>query len=81
MTEAELKQTIFQLLKNIAPDTNPEELSPQDNIREKLDIDSYDYLQFIIALDKALGIQIPEMDYGKINTLEQLLNYLNAKKS
>jgi acyl carrier protein len=81
MTELELKQTIFQLLKKIAPDTTPEELSPQDNIRQKLDIDSYDYLQFIIALDKTLGIQIPELDYGKINTLEQLLNYVKSKIS
>lgn len=81
MTEEEIRKTVFQLLKNIAPDTAPESLRPGENIREALDIDSFDYLQFIVALDEKLGIQTPEADYGKINTLDSLVAYLlNQKK-
>ena len=79
MTEAELKQIIFQLLKQIAPDTEPSTLLPGDNIRDTLGIDSFDALQFIVALDEKLGIEIPEQDYGKTATLEQMVAYIQTR--
>lgn len=81
MTEDELKKNIYQLLKNIAPDTEPSELSPNENIREALGIDSFDFLQFIVSLDEKLNFEIPEQDYGKITSLTSLISYLlNIKK-
>lgn len=80
MTEAEIKTVIFQLLKQIAPDTEPSTLLPGDNIRDTLGIDSFDALQFLVALDEKLGIEIPEQDYGKTATLEQLVGYIIEKK-
>lgn len=80
MNEAETKQHIFSILKTIAPDTDPEKLGPRENIRESLMIDSFDFLRFIVALDKQFGITTPEEDYGKIGTLENLLAYLAEKK-
>ena len=76
MTEDEIRQTIFLLLKQIAPDTEPSQLQPDDNIREKLEIDSFDALRFIVALDEKLGVETPEEDYGKIATLSTLLKYV-----
>ena len=80
MTEAEIKSAIFQLLKHIAPDTEPSTLLPNDNIRDTLGIDSFDALQFLVALDEKLGIEIPEQDYGKTATLEELVAYVQSKK-
>jgi len=80
MEKNELKPMIFELLKNIAPDTDPQTLQPNDNIKEVLDIDSFDYLNFIVALDEKLGIETPEEDYGKISTLDDLLNYIQVKE-
>ena len=80
MNETEIKQIIFQLLKQIAPDTEPEQLQPDDNIRQKLEIDSFDALRFIVELDEKLGVETPEQDYGKIATLKSLLNYILEKK-
>jgi acyl carrier protein len=79
MTEETIKQTIFQLLKHIAPDTEPSELKPEENIKETLNIDSFDALQFLVALDKKLGIEIPEQDYGKTTTLQNLVSYIQDK--
>lgn len=79
MNEEEIKNIIFQLLKKIAPDTEPSALKPDENIREVLNIDSFDSLQFIVSLNEKLGIEIPEEDYGKISTLKSLINYLLAK--
>ena len=76
MTETDVKQTIFKLLKQIAPDTEPENLKPEDDIRHTLELDSFDALQFVVALDEHFGIETPEADYGKIATLQQLVTYI-----
>lgn len=81
MTEVEIKTIIFQLLKKIAPETEPSELKPDENIRETLTIDSFDTLQFIVALNDKLGIEIPEQDYGKITTLKDLVSYISNKRA
>ena len=80
MNEEEIKKTIFQSLKQIAPDTEPSALQPDESIRETLNIDSFDTLQFIVALDEKFGIEIPEQDYGKITTLKDLVSYIMDKK-
>lgn len=80
MTETEIKQTIFRLLKQIAPDTEPESLKPDDDIRHTLEMDSFDALQFIVALDEHFGFETPEADYGKIATLKNLVTYIMQKK-
>jgi acyl carrier protein len=80
MNEEEIKEIVFQLLKKIAPDTEPSVLQPDENIRETLNIDSFDSLQFIVSLNEKTGIEIPEEDYGKIATLQALLAYIKNKK-
>ena len=79
MSEEEITQTIFQLLKKIAPDTEPSTLKPDENIRETLDIDSFDTLHFLVSLNEKMGIEIPEEDYGKITTLKTLVHYILDK--
>ena len=74
-----LHQTIVVLLQQIAPDTTPETLKLEENIRETLNIDSFDFLQFIIALNEKTGVEIPEEDYGKINTIQNAIKYIQNK--
>lgn len=78
MTEPEIKAAILDGLAMIAPESNPAELSPDDPIRRTLDIDSYDFLNFLIGLHKRLGVEIPEADYGKLNTLGEMVAYLST---
>lgn len=79
MKEEEIRQLVFHLLKQVAPDTEPEKLTPDDNIREVLGIDSFDALQFLVALDEQTGVDIPEEDYGKITTLAKVVEYVGRK--
>lgn len=80
MTEEELKTCIFRLLKSVASNTESETLKPDDHIRTTLEINSCDYLQFIVAIDEQFGIDTPEVDYGKIQTLRTLITYLLQKE-
>lgn len=79
MKEQEIKKTVFQLLQRIAPETDPWQLMPEENIREALNIDSFDALQFIVAISEELDVDIPEEDYGKTSNLKSLLAYLEKK--
>jgi acyl carrier protein len=79
MTEAQLKETIFKVLGQIAPEANLSTLTPDENVREALDIDSFDHLNFLIGLNEALGVEIPEADYGQLTTLAGLVSYLSAR--
>lgn len=79
MKEQEIKKTVFQLLQRIAPETDPSQLMPEENIREALNIDSFDALQFIVAISEELDVDIPEEDYGKTSNLKSLLAYLEKK--
>ncbi|MDA8087366.1 MAG: phosphopantetheine-binding protein [Nitrospiraceae bacterium] len=80
MTDEEIKKTIFRVLGTIAPEADFGALSPAENLRQALDIDSFDFLNVVIGISKELGIDIPESDYGKITTLEEMAGYLSKRK-
>ena len=79
MTKTEIRETIIAGLSQIAPEADFEELSPTENIREELDIDSFDFLNFLIGLDDKLGVEIPESDYEKLISMTDLINYLSER--
>jgi len=78
-SEAELQEIVFASLRRVAPDMEPSSLAATDKIRDALEIDSYDFLQFLVSLNKQLGIDFPEADYGKLQTIHQLTTYLHER--
>lgn len=76
MTEDEIRQLACELLSDIAPDADPSSLSGDEDLREALDIDSMDFLNFVIALNKRTGAEIPEEDYPKLLTMDGIVDYL-----
>lgn len=80
VTETELVEKLRKLLKKVAPDSRPDQLDPSDNMTTALEIDSYDFLQFIISIDKELKVSIPEEDYGKVMNLNAMIAYLKGKE-
>ena len=78
MNEDEIRQVVFKLLRRIAPESDPSSLSPDENIRRALDIDSFDALNFFIHLHDELGVTIPESDYGRLSTLAEIVGYLSS---
>jgi acyl carrier protein len=80
MNENELKDIIVAELAKIALGSDPAALDLDDNLREGLDIDSFDALNFFIALSERLHIDISEKDMGKLNTMGEILHYLQVQK-
>ena len=79
MTESAIREAIFKGLKKIAPEANPGDLGSGENLREALDIDSFDFLNLLIGLHDSLGVEIPESDYGKLTTLDAMVSYLSQR--
>jgi acyl carrier protein len=74
----ELKQIIFKVLGQIAPEADFAHLQPDENIQSALDIDSFDFLNLLIGLNEEIGVEIPEADYGEVSTLNGLVAYVMA---
>ncbi|KGD99970.1 acyl carrier protein [Rhizobium sp. YS-1r] len=80
MTEADIRKLACELLSEIAPETDPDALPGDKDIREELDIDSMDFLNFVIALHKRIGVAIPEEDYPKLFTMDGIVKYLTKRR-
>ncbi|MGH7165428.1 MAG: acyl carrier protein, partial [Nitrospiraceae bacterium] len=61
---------MLRILGEIAPEADLSTLKPDVNFRDQLDIDSMDFLNFVIALHEALRVEIPEADYPKLASLD-----------
>jgi acyl carrier protein len=76
MTPEEMRKAIVEALAQVAPDTQPARIGIDEDIRDALDIDSVDFLNFILVLHKRLGVDVPEADYAKLATIHKAANYL-----
>lgn len=81
MTSEEIRAAVIAELGNIAPETDAATIDPDADVREALDIDSLDFLNFLAALHKRLGINVPENDYAKLLTVNGAVAYLAKKKA
>jgi acyl carrier protein len=79
VTEEELRAALYRALRKVAPESDPARVSPDADLRDELDIDSMDFTNFIIALHRELGVDIPERDYPKYTTLGGCLSELGAR--
>ena len=79
MTENDIRTVLRDELSNIAPEADLTSLDPAADLREALDIDSMDFLNFITAIHQRLGVDIPEIDYAKLFTLKGAIDYLKGK--
>ena len=79
MTADELKMTVLEVFGETAPEADLANLEPDATFHEQYDIDSMDYVNFVVALGKALHVTIPEEDYYQLATLNGCIAYLSPR--
>ena len=79
MSNIDVDAVLREELGNIAPEVDLKTIDPSADLREALDIDSMDFLNFITAIHHRLGVDIPEIEYPKLVTLDGAFHYLRAK--
>jgi len=79
MKRDDLRATLIACLLDVAPEISGEEVEDDVDIRDELDLDSMDILRWVQGIHKALGIEIPEEDYGKIASLGDAIDYVAGR--
>jgi len=79
MTEDEIREVVLGVLGEIAPEAELDALEPDVDFQDQLDVDSMDFLNFVIGMHGRLDVEIPEADYGALNTLDKCVCYLKSK--
>ncbi|HUP73917.1 MAG TPA: acyl carrier protein [Acidimicrobiales bacterium] len=75
-SSTELDALVRGILSDIAPDVDIAGLRAEDDMRDSLDIDSVDFLNFVAALHEQTGVDIPERDYPMVSTISRCVDYL-----
>jgi acyl carrier protein len=75
MTAAEIKSMICDVLGGIAPEADLSAVAGDEDLREALDLDSMDFLNFVVAMHERTDIDIPETDYPRLRTLDGVIAY------
>lgn len=70
---------VMPLLLAIAPEVDPSALQLSKPLRQQVDLDSMDWLNFLVSLHSQFGVNIPEADYAKLVSLNDVLDYLQAR--
>jgi acyl carrier protein len=68
-------------LAAIAPEANLDDVDPDEDLQEALDLDSMDFLNFLIAIAQSTGIEIPESDYHLVRTYAGCRSYLEHRSA
>ena len=79
MTRAEIHDTVMQALASVAPEVGAATLEPGAPLRDQVDLDSMDFLRFVMELHRRLGVDVPEADYGKIASIDDAVDYAAAR--
>lgn len=76
MTSEDIRKTVVEALTRIAPEIDPASIEPGASFRDQLDLDSMDFLNFVLAVHDRLGVDISESDYPRLSTLDGAVTYL-----
>ncbi len=71
--------TVLTLLRTIAPEIEPDALAPERPLRQQVDLDSMDWLNFLVSLHERFGVNIAESDYARLVSLNDVVDYLQAR--
>lgn len=79
MTPQAIRAGVLETLQAIAPEVDPDAIVPGQALRSQVDLDSMDWLNVIVGLHERFGVDIPEADYARLNSLDAVVAYLAAR--
>jgi len=76
MTREEIRAAVLDAIVAVVPGTHPADISDETPLRDQLDMDSMDFINFVVELDERLGVAVPEGDYSRLATVNGCIEYL-----
>jgi acyl carrier protein len=80
VTQDEIRAVLLSVLHGIAPEVDPATVRADADLRDELDIDSMDFLRFVVGIHERLGVDVPEADYPRVRTLDGCVDYVAARR-
>ena len=80
MGTEEIRAGIVAELTAIAPEIEESDLSDTELLRDQVDLDSMDWLNFLVRLHKRFEVDIPESQYASLRTIDDLTGYITAHR-
>lgn len=71
-----IRDEILSVLTTIAPEVEPDDISDDVVLRDQVDLDSMDWLNFLVGIHTRLHVDIPEADYKSLRTLADVIGYV-----
>jgi acyl carrier protein len=81
VTREEITAAVLDALADVAPEVDPARLSAERPLRDQADLDSMDFLSFLIGVSQRLGVEIPEADYGRLESVDAIVDYVAARRA
>jgi acyl carrier protein len=81
MTENDIRGEILSALTTIAQEVEADDINDDMLLRDQVDLDSMDWLNFLIGIHKRLKVDIPESDYQSLRTLTDLVRYVEQHQT
>ncbi|WP_158169396.1 acyl carrier protein [Mycolicibacterium smegmatis] len=79
---AEVKRSdILAVLTRVAPEIEPADITDDEPLRDQVDLDSMDWLRFLVGIHDRFGVDIPEKDYGALRTIADVAAYLELRST
>jgi len=75
-SKAALRTSVIAAIAQVAPEADAASLAGDVDIRDELDIDSMDFLSFVTALHRELGVDIAESDYPRLCSVDGAVEFL-----
>jgi len=75
----DIRGEVLSVLTAIAPEVDADEITDDELLRDQVDLDSMDWLNFLIGIHKRLHVEIPESDYASLRTLADVVRYVDER--
>ena len=79
MDVIEIRNTLLEALYDVAPDLASKSIDDKASLQDVYDLDSADFLNFLIHIHDRLGIDVPPKAYRNCATLAGALEFLKEK--
>ena len=79
MRDIDIRAGVISAIQAVAPEVDASTLDSTRRLRDRVDLDSMDWLNVIVGLHERFGIEIPEADYARLATLDAIGTYLHGR--
>ena len=76
LTTSDAIEVVYDVLAGVAPEVDSDEIDTSVDLTEQLDLDSMDYLHWLVGINEATGIEIPDRDASEFLTIDSAAKYL-----